>query len=313
MNKWFIVLILAAATTAVAWSVPQVRAQEKLPPQVRACLQEKIGQTAFEEIFSGSRGPSADEKKKGESCFEGMIQQNKNIQVKSTVRECIQNIIGSSVDQVSAVSDDQRQQIETKCFGGRGGAIGFPDETKNCLRSVFGEARFNQILSGQMPTESEKMQAGPKCFGMTPPAGRGPADMPAEARSCVEGVLGKSMDEMTGPPSAEQQKLLEEKCFKGGGPGGPGGPGDKRGGPDMTAEQRACFQRIFGKSPEEMSGPLTADQEKKMASECFPQNQGGQQQGPPPGSGPGSRPPPGADSGPPPGGQSGGPPGGQPQ
>lgn len=41
----------------------------KIPDEVRSCLTQSIGETAFSEINSGKRTPSNDEKVKGESCF----------------------------------------------------------------------------------------------------------------------------------------------------------------------------------------------------------------------------------------------------
>lgn len=236
----------------------------KLPESVKSCLTGKIGAAALEEIMSGTREPSDDEKEKGKACFSDLFQTKENVKVKQTVKACIKNAIGKEINEISEPTAEQAQKIEA-CFGGaKNGIFSFPAETKSCIVSLVGKTRADEIMSGKEPNDTEKNKIGPKCFGIKGgPGGQGgpKGDLPKEVQACIQSTLGKPLSQL-GPLNEQQRSQIDQKCF-----GGQEREKSKERMTQMSDTEKSCLQNLFGKPIDQM-GPLTADQEKS-AAQCF--------------------------------------------
>lgn len=241
-----------------------------LSNEVKQCFISKLGSTVFEEILSGQREASDNEKQKTVSCFEGVLKENKKIEVKDDVKTCIKKNLGEELSEIKNPTEEQLVKIDSCFKDAQKGAIAFPAETKKCVVSIAGVARAEKLMGGEAPTLDEKMKIGPKCFGMKPPKDAEMENMSDETKQCIQNVLGGLMSE----PTEDQKREIGQRCF-----GGEMMDKAKSKMRQMNNEEKNCLQNLFGKSPEEM-GPLTADQEKLAGERCFSQSQNQNQEQP---------------------------------
>ncbi|PIS07916.1 hypothetical protein COT78_01020 [Candidatus Berkelbacteria bacterium CG10_big_fil_rev_8_21_14_0_10_43_13] len=232
---------------------------EQIPEEAKTCFISKLGQTAFNDIITGQREPTTEEKQKGASCFQNMFKENKKIEVKDNIKACIKKNLGKDFEVIGEITEEQRAKIDSCFTDAKTGAIAFPNETKKCIASVVGEARSKEIMNNGEPTENEKMSIGPKCFGMKPPKDAGMDKVSPEQQSCIQNITGGKMVQ----PTEDQKKEIGQKCF-----GGEMRDKAKEKMGTMSDEDKTCFASVFGKSPDEM-GRLTADQEKLIGEKCF--------------------------------------------
>jgi len=263
MKKFYtvvwIVFVFAFALSFATKTMAVDSEVKHMPQEAKNCFISKLGETALNEIISGEREPTAEEKQKSSSCFQNMFKENKKIAVKSNVKDCIKKNVGKDLEEIGELTDEQRVKIDSCFIDAKTGAIAFPAETKKCIVSVVGEARAEAIMKDGEPSEEEKLLIGPKCFGMKPPKDAGMDKVSPEQQSCIQGITGKKMAQ----PTEEQKKEIGQKCF-----GGEMRDKAKEKMNTMSSEDKTCFANVFGKSPEEMGG-LTADQEKLIGEKCF--------------------------------------------
>lgn len=229
-----------------------------MPEAAKSCFVTQWGEAALNEIMSGERVPTDEEKAKGASCFQNMFKENKKIVVKGDVKACIKKNLGKDLDEIGELSDADRAKIES-CFASAKVGVAFPNETKRCIISVVGESRAKAIMESGEPTNEEKMAIGPKCFGAKPPKDANMENVPAEAKACIQNIIGKKI----GPPTEAQRKQIDEKCF-----GGAERETAKQKMNGLSETEKACLENLFHKSMEAM-GKLTADQERQAGATCF--------------------------------------------
>lgn len=247
------IFLFVAKTNAVDNEV------KHMPQEAKNCFVSKLGEAIFNEIITGQREPTAEEKQKAAACFQNMFKENKKIAVKGDVKACIKKNAGKNLEEIGELTDEQRTKINSCFVDAKTGAISFPNETRKCMISIVGETRANAIMENGEPTAEEKMAIGPKCFGVKPPKDAGMDKVSPEQQSCIQGITGKKMAQ----PTEEQKKEIGQKCF-----GGEMRDKAKEKMSTMNSEDKTCFTNVLGKSPEEM-GRLTADQEKLIGEKCF--------------------------------------------
>lgn len=253
--------VLGFITISIIGIASYVQAKEQLPGEVKSCLTATLGATATEEILSGSRQPSDEEKGKGKSCLGTLIKADKNAKISEDKKACIKRIAGKEITSETDVSEAVRAKIGQECFGDgeKEHAIAFPKETRRCIVSVLGTARAEQLFNGEEPTEAEKAAAGPKCFGggAGPGGAEGMKKLSAKDQQCIAN-LGIATNR---PPSESEKKLIGQKCF--------GDEAREQGRTklqNMTEADKSCLSEV-GIDPNQPGKP-TADQEKALG-ECF--------------------------------------------
>lgn len=286
-----------------------------IPDNVRECIIKAVGKAQAEEIFSGDLpdGSVADTIEQA-GCFASFgpppaEKDGKAPQMSQESIDCFKRVTGTTPDKRPALKKTQLEQLNKECFKGGNpggpngkGAPALPDNVKAC----FSASGLDISLLTKGPdflTEDQKQKVG-SCFqknnfqpnggpnGPGNPGNPGPGGQPPnmsdEARKCIEGIAGGSLEKQPNL-SEEQRRRIGQECFKGqGGPGGPGpggkmnqaGPGNPGGpGPNLPDDKRLCVESIVGTS---QPGVFTEDQKRQVQEKCFG-GQGGQPGNPPAG------------------------------
>lgn len=152
----------------------------KTPPQIEGCLKRSLGESAYKEIYYGTRQPTYEEHLKFEVCNEGekavksVVYYTNAEEFSKEVEACLRSSLTPAVYQkvesgISDVPFESREKVN-RCFGinpqafEEARAFKIPDEVKACLLEGVGESRFTQIsLRGVEPTDEEK-EKGLICF-----------------------------------------------------------------------------------------------------------------------------------------------------
>ncbi len=282
MKRIFFFVTAFGLSIVLGLALGSAQAQEKLPTEIKNCLIEKLGESAFNEIISGSRAPTDEEKEKGAPCFEKkpLIKKKPTVNLPSTVRECIKQILGKYPEEITEEpSEELKAKIDSQCFAsqekhkGVPSVIKFPRETMECIKNLLGADKFERLLEGKYePTYDEKAKIGPACFNMPPPPSEEEIkQLSTEERQCIERILGHPINSFAGgPPTKEQMRRIGEECFGGRGPGeGPGqGPeGQEAHMPNFPEEVMQCIEKGLGFPLSQIRGKPTAEQEK-IITQC---------------------------------------------
>ena len=150
----------------------------KPPIENEACLLEKLGETAYKDIYYGVRQPTHEEHLLFEKCYgktpvSSVTYYTSDTKLSKEVDGCLRYSLGSSYSKVKAgqidVPYEQREQVN-RCFGvnpqpfEEGRVYKIPDDIKSCLQESIGEARFNEISSGGSNPSDEEKKKGETCF-----------------------------------------------------------------------------------------------------------------------------------------------------
>lgn len=149
----------------------------QLASNTESCLINAVGETAFGEINSGSREPTAIEKLRSQQCFASTEAPKiafvaEGEELGEEVESCLALAVGEdSLSRVSKarLSLEQREKVQ-RCFGESSHPLSTKAKTElsptisSCMKNSLGEARFAEISTGKFePTEEEK-ELGRECF-----------------------------------------------------------------------------------------------------------------------------------------------------
>ena len=155
------------------------REVQEISGKIQECLVSTIGQTAFDEINSGLRKPTNEERGSGEACFN-------DDERSKIVYQTVEQELGDDVNSCLALALGERRFREIKslnsnlnllergkvgrCFGVSPHPLSnlpeykMPDEVTDCLNVKLGKEAFEEIRSGErIPTDSEEL-IGKSCF-----------------------------------------------------------------------------------------------------------------------------------------------------
>jgi hypothetical protein len=152
---------------------------KKLPGEVSSCIIDKIGEQAFNEINSGLREPTREEKEKTYGCYPETQQQityiSNDEELGSDVIGCIILALGKNryreiVNSNLAMTVVEREQVQ-RCFGKSPHPLTkqpqnvLDTKIDNCLNEKISSDRLSQIYSGKVQTTKEEISLATYCFG----------------------------------------------------------------------------------------------------------------------------------------------------
>lgn len=141
----------------------------KMDASLEVCLVSKVGRTAFEEINSGLREPTAIERIRGQECFEGEHESVISYKAEEEIEEDVETCLALARSDESLTELQLRERVQ-RCFGDDPHPLSGPPkheisvELRLCLQSSVGEERFGLISTGQAEPTIEEREIGESCF-----------------------------------------------------------------------------------------------------------------------------------------------------
>ncbi|MBI4185694.1 hypothetical protein HY524_01430 [Candidatus Berkelbacteria bacterium] len=236
LRLWTVSALTVSALLAPGLTAAQATDDAPKPPEFSAelvsCLRTALG-SAFVDVAQADHEPTDAEIEKGEPCFEQF---------------------GPKVDLT------KQPKVED---------LKFAPGTEKCLKETLGDGFRSEFASQKSKDQAKAFRSKTKtCFGKNVP-GNGPAELPTEVRSCIVSAVGQAAaDDMFKhkPPEPGSElftKIESAQCFKNFGPP----PGHDR--PNLSAESKACVEKIMGHTFEETRSEPSEDQKQKIGKECF--------------------------------------------
>ncbi len=255
----------------------KVSAEEagKMDSELLSCLEKEMGKETVEAIKSGARQPTAEDGKKGETCFKQYgspikqtAKKQQDLNFSDQTAKCMEKTLGANYKEQfqKAGSESEGRKLAEKaksCFGGSSGEQGkIPDEVKQCITNTIGETEANKMFGGNRPDQNSEVYKKIESAGCFKNMGRDSKgkieNIPEDKRKCIEGIMGQ----VNAEPTEEQKQQVGAKCF-----------GDSKKG--ESSRQRlpeaveSCLKEKVGASYQDKSpGNMTAA-EKNGANECF--------------------------------------------
>ena len=136
-----------------------------------------LGESAYRDIHEGKRAPTYEEYLKFERCYgkvsgDSVTYITSNQTLPTPTNSCLKETLGDLYSKINSgqtlVPPELRSKVD-RCFGvdpqpfKQGSVIKIPEGTKSCLKDSVGKQRFNEISSGNTPTNEEKTKAN-SCF-----------------------------------------------------------------------------------------------------------------------------------------------------
>lgn len=246
-----------------------------IPPSVKQCIVKNVGQNEADKMFQGDK-PSKDsdiyKKLDGAGCFKGFQSgggKGKMEDIPPEKRQCIEGIMGNVNGEPT---EEQKQLVGTKCFGGskpgEGSHQALPENVEKCLKAGLGDS-FKDKSPDAMSAE-EKNKAG-ECFKQNnfqpegTDAGAKAPGMNETTKQCIEKLTGKPLSARPEIDDNTKSRINSE-CFAGKadkitGEGGASGR--------SKDEQQSCVKNIAGDNP----GPYTGALADRINKECFHEQQ----------------------------------------
>lgn len=158
-------------------------------PEVKKCLEDKVGQENLNKIMNGE-APSPDAGDKVQACFAVMKEegvkklQDAMKQVPTEVRTCVQNKLGANIEEQIKNSEDSSIGVKienafkdcSKEFQGKmqqkiqSGLSQIPPEAKTCLEQKLGGSLEDKISSGAVDPSRIQALVG-ECMATNTPTG----------------------------------------------------------------------------------------------------------------------------------------------
>lgn len=151
----------------------------EIEPDVKECLVSVLGQRVFEEISTGARQPTEDEKRKGNTCYaedeSKIVYQTKTQELSSDVESCIKLAVGD--DRYNLIKSgkstptlEERERSE-RCFGASTNLLQkrpvyrISSDIENCIKDKIGGERFTDISLGKDEPDNSEKKLTNACFG----------------------------------------------------------------------------------------------------------------------------------------------------
>ncbi len=290
-KSWLVLALFAFVFGPVGVRAAEGDGTGPKPPEFSAelisCLKTTFGAATYAEIQRGDREPTEDEFEKGEPCFEqfgpkgdpAQQPQAADLNFAPGTEQCLKDKLGENfkTEFVGQKTKEQAKAFRAKtrdCFGKNVAGNGppeLPEDVKSCIVGAVGQAEADTMLKGNPPEPGselfQKIESA-KCFrNFGPPPGHDRPEIPAEAKACVEKIMGHSFDEPDEELTEEQKQQIGKECFGGRGP-------DGQGPPEMPEAVQSCLNDAFGDSLEDLKkGPeFLTEEQKGKADECFRKN-----------------------------------------